>query len=134
MLEILDKWTEYLIMYRLPLREWADFTVMFLRSNYRDFFRSISGVVEGAVNYFEAYLSVIPITLFILIMVLIAWKLAGRGVAIFTLIGLLLIVSMNIWDDTILLWPLCVDLYCYYRYSHNSLRVMNLREHYTSYP
>ena len=29
-------------------------------------------------------------------------KLAGRGVAIFTLIGLLLIVSMNIWDDTIL--------------------------------
>jgi glycine betaine/proline transport system permease protein len=101
MLEILDKWTEYLIMYRLPLREWADFTVMFLRSNYRDFFRSISGVVEGAVNYFEAYLSVIPITLFILIMVLIAWKLAGRGVAIFTLIGLLLIVSMNIWDDTI---------------------------------
>ncbi|HHT46400.1 MAG TPA: proline/glycine betaine ABC transporter permease [Firmicutes bacterium] len=88
-------------MYRLPLREWADFTVMFLRSNYRDFFRSISGVVEGAVNYFEAYLSVIPITLFILIMVLIAWKLAGRGVAIFTLIGLLLIVSMNIWDDTI---------------------------------
>ena len=67
MLEILDKWTEYLIMYRLPLREWADFTVMFLRSNYRDFFRSISGVVEGAVNYFEAYLSVIPITLLFLL-------------------------------------------------------------------
>lgn len=101
MLEILDKWTEYLIMYRLPLREWADFAVMYLRSNYRDFFRSISGVVEGVVNNFEAFLSFIPITLFILILVLLAWKMSGRGVAIFTLVGMLLLVSMNIWDDTI---------------------------------
>lgn len=101
MFEIIDKWTEYLIMYRLPLREWADSTVMFLRSNYRDYFRSISGVIEDVVEYFEAYLSFIPVALFILILVIIAWKLSGRGVAIFTLIGLLLIVSMNIWDETL---------------------------------
>jgi glycine betaine/proline transport system permease protein len=101
MFEIIDKWTEYLIMYRLPLREWADSTVMFLRSNYRDYFRSISGVIEDVVEYFEAYLSFIPVALFILILVIIAWKLAGRGVAIFTLVGLLLIVSMNIWDETL---------------------------------
>ncbi|MGI6329175.1 MAG: ABC transporter permease [Dethiobacteria bacterium] len=88
-------------MYRLPLREWADSTVMFLRSNYRDYFRSISGVIEDVVEYFEAYLSFIPVALFILILVIIAWKLAGRGVAIFTLVGLLLIVSMNIWDETL---------------------------------
>jgi glycine betaine/proline transport system permease protein len=97
---LLDKWTEYLIMYRLPLREWADFTVMFLRSNYRPFFRSISGVIEGIVVNFEAFLSFIPIALFILILVLVAWKLVGRGMAGFTLVGLLLLVSMNLWNDT----------------------------------
>ena len=97
---LLDRWTEYLIIYRLPLREWADFIVMFLRSNYRDFFRSISGVIEGIVGNFEAFLSFIPITIFILILVFIAWKLAGRGMAAFTLVGLLLLVSMNLWDDT----------------------------------
>lgn len=97
---LLDRWTEYLIIYRLPLREWADFIVMFLRSNYRDFFRSISGIIESIVVNFEALLAFIPITIFILILVFLAWKLAGRGMAVFTLIGLLLLISMNLWDDT----------------------------------
>ncbi|MGI5876461.1 MAG: ABC transporter permease [Dethiobacteria bacterium] len=98
---MLDKWTDYLVMYRLPLREWADFSVFFLRSNYRDFFRSISRVIESIVVNFEAFLSFIPVTLFILVLVFIAWKLVGRGMAGFTLVGLLLLVSMNLWDDTL---------------------------------
>ncbi|MGI6318823.1 MAG: ABC transporter permease [Dethiobacteria bacterium] len=101
MTALLNEWTVFLVKYRLPLREWADSAVMFLRSNYRDYFRAISGVIEGFVNGLEGYLLMIPIALFILILVLVAWKLAGRGVAIFTLAGLLLLVSMNIWDETI---------------------------------
>jgi len=101
MTALLNEWTVFLVKYPLPLREWADSAVMFLRSNYRDYFRSISGVIEGFVNGLEGYLLMIPIALFILILVLVAWKLAGRGVAIFTLAGLLLLVSMNIWDETI---------------------------------
>ncbi|NLJ55737.1 MAG: proline/glycine betaine ABC transporter permease [Firmicutes bacterium] len=98
---LLDQWTTYLILYRLPLREWADFVVMYLRSNYRDFFRACSGLIEGAVNNIEALLSFIPITVFILVLVILAWRLSGRGMAVFTLVSLFLLVSMNIWDETI---------------------------------
>ncbi len=98
--ELLDQWTVYLVLYRLPLREWADWAVMYLRTNYRGFFRAISDVVEGGVDYFEAVLSFIPITVFILVLVFLAWKLSGRGMAVFTLVSFLLLISMNIWDET----------------------------------
>lgn len=99
---LLEKWADYLEIYRLPLREWADFVVMFLRSNYRDFFRSISGSVEAVVESFASFLSFIPIIIFILILVLIAWKLAGRRMAVFTLVGLLLLANLDLWNDTML--------------------------------
>lgn len=97
---LFNEWADFLVMIRLPLKEWADFLVIFLRSNYRDFFRSISNVVESFVNHFEELLLFIPFVVLILIVVIIAWKLAGRGMAVFTLVGLLLLVSMNLWDDT----------------------------------
>lgn len=99
---MLEHWFEFLTAHRLPLREWADHAVFFLRSNYRDLFRSISGVVENFVLNFGAALSYIPAIVFIIILILIAWKLAGRGTAVFTLFGLLLLINLNLWDDTML--------------------------------
>ena len=99
---LLVNWTEALAMRRLPLREWADYAVLFLRSNHRDLFRAISGVIETIVLSFGDFLSHIPVTLFIIILVLIAWRLAGRGMAIFTVVGMLLLVNLNLWDDTLM--------------------------------
>jgi glycine betaine/proline transport system permease protein len=87
-------------IYRIPINDWADFAVFYLRNNYRPLFRSISGIVEGFVDSLEALLLFIPVAVFILIVVLLAWKLAGRGMAVFTIVGLLLLVSMNLWDQT----------------------------------
>ena len=72
------------------------------RSNHRDLFRAISGVIETIVLSFGEFLSHIPVTLFIIILVLIAWRLAGRGMAIFTVVGMLLLVNLNLWDDTLM--------------------------------
>lgn len=99
---LLVNWAEALAMRRLPLREWADYAVLFLRSNHRDLFRAISGVIETIVLSFGDFLSHIPVTLFIIILVLIAWRLAGRGMAIFTVVGMLLLVNLNLWDDTLM--------------------------------
>ncbi len=86
--------------FRIPIDQWADHIINFLRINYRDFFRSIGGVIENFVNGFESLLLLIPIILVIIIVVAVAWRMAGRGVALFSLIGILLLLSMNLWDQT----------------------------------
>lgn len=86
--------------YRIPIDQWADFIINFLRINYRSFFRSISGVIESFVSGFEGLLLFIPVFILIAIVVAIAWRMAGRSVAIFSLIGFMLLLSMNLWDQT----------------------------------
>ena len=86
--------------YRIPIDQWADFFINYLRINYRSFFRSISGVIESFVSGFESLLLVIPVIVIIAIVMAIAWKMAGRGVALFSLVGFLLVLSMNLWDQT----------------------------------
>ncbi len=86
--------------FRIPIDQWADFFINYLRINYRSFFRSISGVIESFVTGFEGLLLVIPVIIVIAIVVAIAWKMAGRGVALFSLAGFLLLLSMNLWDQT----------------------------------
>lgn len=86
--------------YRIPIDQWADAFIGFLRVNYRDFFRSIGGVIDGFVSAFEGLLMFIPVFIIIAIVVAVAWRLSGRGVAIFALVGFLLLLSMNLWDQT----------------------------------
>ncbi len=86
--------------FRIPIDQWADFIINYLRINYRSFFRSISGVIESFVSGFEGLLLVVPVIIVVAIVVAIAWKMAGRGVALFSLAGFLLLLSMNLWDQT----------------------------------
>ncbi len=87
-------------MYRIPINEWADFAVMFLRTNCRPFFRWFSGYIEGFVDNFEALLMFIPVVLFIVLVAALSWKLSGRGLALFTIAGLFLMLSMGLWEQT----------------------------------
>ncbi len=88
------------MMYRIPINEWADFIVMFLRSNFRPVFRWFSGYIEGFVTNLEALLVFIPVVLFIALIAALAWKFSGRGLALFTIAGLLLLLSMRLWEQT----------------------------------
>jgi len=87
-------------MYRIPISDWADFIVLFLRTNFRPVFRWFSGYIEGFVINFEALLMFIPVVLFIILVAALAWKLSGRGLALFTIAGLLLMLSMGLWEQT----------------------------------
>ncbi len=86
--------------YKIPLDDWADFTVAFLRDNFRPVFRWFSGIIESFVYGLEDILMMAPEILFILLVAAIAWRLSGRGTAIFSLAGLLLLASMGLWPET----------------------------------
>lgn len=86
---------------KIPLDNWADSLVVFLRTNLRPVFRAISDGVDRMIAGFEDVLLFLPEWALIIIVALIAWKLTGRNMALFVIAGILLIISMELWLDTV---------------------------------
>ncbi|MBO8141485.1 MAG: proline/glycine betaine ABC transporter permease [Firmicutes bacterium] len=91
-LKVVNAW------FRIPLGPWIDAATGVLVVNLRGVFRSISdwiGVVLGAV---EGVLRGAPFWLVLLVVSLLAWKVAGRGPGLFAGAGLLFIAGIGLWD------------------------------------
>lgn len=74
--------------------------INWLTVNLSGFFDAIRVIVAGTVDGFEAALQFLPSWLTTLILAAIALYVAGRGVAIFALLGFFLIDSMGLWMET----------------------------------
>lgn len=85
-------------LYRIPLGDWVDVIVDFLLLRFRGLFRVISGWISVIVEFTEGILSGLPFWVVILAIVAAAYRFAGRGVALFAAIGLLLVSSLGLWD------------------------------------
>lgn len=68
--------------------------------NFAGFFSSIKQGLTQLINGIQFLLNAIPIFLFILILVFLAWWVAGKGIAIFTGLGLILINNLVLWKQT----------------------------------
>ena len=86
--------------YTLPLGSWIQDGVDWLSTNLRSFFQTLKWPVEQVMDGIEAVLLAVPPTIMLLIIVLIAWRAAGRGLAIFTLFALSLIGFTDMWSLT----------------------------------
>lgn len=85
----------------LPVADWVNTLVRdWLVPNFRPFFRSLQWPVSQVLNWLDAFLNATPMILFTVALALVAWRTAGRGVAIFTLIALVFIDLMGLWPET----------------------------------
>ncbi len=71
-----------------------------LREEAAWFFDFIALVVEGLLDGVNWVFQFPPALLMILLFTLLAWKMASRGVAVFTVIGFSLILYMGYWSET----------------------------------
>ena len=85
---------------RIPLGDWTDLAIAYLQLNFRDTTQAISGFLEVLIKGLQNGLISIPPLVLILIIALIAWRLAGKKIAIFSLLGFLFIVNIGLWDVT----------------------------------
>lgn len=88
-------------MFDLNIGSYFESFILWLKDNFEFIFDFIKDVLEGTINGIEYILNVIPAIVLILLFGLLAWKVTSKGVAIFTIIGLLLIDSMGLWAETI---------------------------------
>lgn len=74
--------------------------ISWLRVNFDGLFTIIRMSLLAFITSFEDLLLFFPAVVLIALFGLLAWRAAGRGVTIFTLVGLTLIYSMELWVQT----------------------------------
>jgi glycine betaine/proline transport system permease protein len=86
-----------------PLEDWTNnFVYDWLIPVMGGFFDSISTIISFFINGFADIIIFIPAEIMALILVFLAWRYAGKGLAIFTLIGTLYLGSVNLWEAAML--------------------------------
>ena len=85
----------------LPFSDWVNSLVRdWLVPNFRPFFRAMQWPVTQVLNGLSGLLNATPMLVFTFALTLIAWRVAGRGVALFTLIALAFIDVIGLWPET----------------------------------
>jgi len=86
----------------IPLDEWVQTFVDWLVFNHRDIFQAIKAPIELCLKGFEWIFTTLPPAVIILVFVAVAWRYAGKRVATFTVITLLLVGYLGLWEDTMI--------------------------------
>ena len=83
----------------IPLEKWTnDFVEGWLIPLLGPLFDQISAYISIFLNGFDSFLMWLPPELIAIVIAIIAWRTAGKGLAIFSLIGLLYLGSVDIWE------------------------------------
>lgn len=86
---------------QIPLADWVDTAVRWIITNFQGFFSGISAVTEGFIERLVKVLELGPPLLLIILITLLALYTSRWFVGLFTLIGLLLIENLGLWDATV---------------------------------
>ncbi|HFF3738647.1 TPA: ABC transporter permease [Bacillus cereus] len=86
---------------RIPLGKWVDSFVASLYEHFEGLFRGFSYIIGGFVDLLTNFLTIIPAILMIIILCFLIWYTTRKvSLVIFTLIGLLFILNINYWAQT----------------------------------
>lgn len=86
-------------LYVIPLDQWIQESVRWTALHFRPLFQTIKWPVETLLNAINSVLHAVPFPVLAIIFALIAWRVASRGVAIFTLLSLIAIAFIGLWPD-----------------------------------
>ncbi len=86
----------------IPLDSWVQTFVNWLVINYRDFFQGIKVPIELSLQGLEWLFTTLPPVVVILLFALAAWRFAGKGVAVFTVLSFFLVGYLGLWRETMI--------------------------------
>lgn len=84
----------------IPLDVWISQFVEWLVENHREFFQIIKWPVEQTLNGFDTALNTVHPLVVIIVLALCAWRSSGKPLAVFTLIAMIFIGLLGLWEDT----------------------------------
>jgi glycine betaine/proline transport system permease protein len=98
----------------IPLDEWVQTAVDWLVLHYREYFQIIKVPVELSLEGLEWLFASLPPFVVILLFGVIAWRYAGKRVALFSVLTFVLIGYLGLWDYTMttLAMVVCAVAFC----------------------
>ena len=94
--EIIQKRNRFMI----NIGQYIETVINWMMVHFSTFFDAINAGIGSFIIGFQHVLFGIPFYITILVLAALAWMKAGRGTAIFTALGLLLIYGMGFWEAT----------------------------------
>jgi glycine betaine/proline transport system permease protein len=82
----------------IPLAEWTESGVDWITDNFEWFFEPLDSVIDLVVGSLESVLLAPPALVMVAILGVIALLLAGWRVGLFTVLGLVFIISLGLWE------------------------------------
>jgi len=86
-------------LYIVPLDQWIQIGVRWVALHFRPLFQTIKWPVETLLSGIDSALHAIPFPILILAFALLAWRVASRGVGLFTLVSLVVIAFIGLWSE-----------------------------------
>ncbi|MFO7765879.1 MAG: proline/glycine betaine ABC transporter permease [Pelovirga sp.] len=86
----------------IPLDSWVQSFVNWLVINHRDVFQAIKVPIEWSLQGLEWVFTTLPPIVVILLFTVAAWRFAGRGIAIFTVLSFFLVGYLGMWSETMI--------------------------------
>jgi glycine betaine/proline transport system permease protein len=85
---------------QIPLAKWVNSAIAWIIGNFGGAFEVLNSVIEGVVNGLSFLLTAPPSLVMIAILAVVAFFLSGWRMTIFTVVGLLLVISLGLWSLT----------------------------------
>jgi len=118
--------------HKIPLEDWIEIGVTWLVKNFRPQFQAIKWPVEQTLNGIDQLLQLLPPILVLIVLFIIAWRIAGWRIGLFSVITFTFIGFLGFWQDTMttLAMVLSAVFFCTVAGIHHSgLRLSGPRSH-----
>ena len=83
----------------VPFDKWVEHALNWTVENFRGVFQAIRVPVDGTLSMLENFFQAIPPTVFIVLMALLAWQIAGKRLAFGTFVSLVIIGLIGAWSE-----------------------------------
>jgi glycine betaine/proline transport system permease protein len=83
---------------RIPLANWTNTAVDWITDTFEWFFDPLKDIIVAVVGTLESVFTALPALLMVVLLGAIAFLLAGWRVGLFTLVGLVFIISLDLWE------------------------------------
>lgn len=87
---------------RIPLADWTNILVGWITEAFEGPFDVLNTVIEGMIEGLAAILLAPPELIIIVALAVMAFLMAGWRIALLTAVGLVLIISLELWDNSML--------------------------------
>ena len=94
----------------INIGQYIETAINWLTENFAPLFDAINVGIGGFIDGFQNILMWIPFYVTIALLAILAWYKSGKGVSIFTILGLLLIWGMGFWNETMQTLAWCFRL------------------------